>query len=105
MYKEHKIEKVYYKIGEVVVLINERLKLTGSKALTASALRFYESLTPKLRASKVSSDGQRRYTQSNMDNIERFMRAVVTGYFTMAGCVAILNGTIRVSMTRTNDDV
>ncbi len=105
MYKEHRIEKMYYTIGEAVDVVNMRLELRGKKQLAPSALRFYETLSPKLRASKVSQNGTRRYRQKDVDHICRFMRAASTGWFTLTGCAAIMAGIIIVTVRKEEEDI
>ena len=95
-YKEHVVEKVYYTIGEVVKGVNKSVGLTGKKSLTPSLLRFYESYSVKLRASKINKNRERRYTQGDYEIIERFVKIRSTGWFTLKGCVSILAGTLTV---------
>lgn len=97
-YKEHKVSRVYYSIGEVIKVVNTRLGLKGKRALKKSTLMSYESRYSKLRASKISSNGWRRYTQANVESIARFVYVLRTGYFTPKGVVAIMAGSIGVTI-------
>ena len=99
-YKEHRVVKVYYTIGEVIKVINVRLELRGKRVLTVSALRYYETFHSKVRASKISRNGERRYTQANVEAIARFVRIIMTRWFTLKGAVAIMSGSIEITIPK-----
>jgi len=73
--KERNTEgKLYYSIGEVAKMLN----------LTASQIRFWESEFPHLRP-KTNTKGDRRYRNSDIDQIKIIQRLVKDQGYTLQG--------------------
>ena len=68
------MDKLYYTIGEVA-------KMLG---VNASALRYYEERFSELRPSK-NSRGVRRYTQADIDLLQRIVDLTRDGNYTLEG--------------------
>jgi DNA-binding transcriptional MerR regulator len=66
--------KLYYSIGEVAKMLN----------LTASQIRFWESEFPHLRP-KTNTKGDRRYRNSDIDQIKIIQRLVKDQGYTLQG--------------------
>lgn len=95
-YREHKVKRIYFRIGEVCEKINKRLELSGKRAVVPSMLRFYEAFHITLRPSKYAKNGTRLYRKAEIDTITRFIRILKTKWFTLDGAVQVIKGRLEV---------
>ena len=74
-YKEKKVEKLYYSIGEVAEMFN----------VNPSLIRFWEKEFADFLHPRRTEGNQRRYNRSDIDLIERISYLVRNEGFTLEG--------------------
>lgn len=85
-YKEFKIEKIYYSIGEVAKLFNVKTSL----------IRYWETEFSILKPRK-NAKGDRMFRQKDMENFKLIFHLVKERGFTLEGAKkAIKNGNVQI---------
>lgn len=81
-YKEVKIEKLYYSIGEVAELLGEN----------ASLVRFWSDKFPQFIKPERNKKGNRRYTADDVKNLRTIHQLVKGRGMTLEGAAQRMSG-------------
>jgi len=73
-YKEKEIEKLFYSIGEIAIMLN----------ISSSMIRFWEKEFNQLKPKK-SSSGTRQYSKADIELIKKIHHLVKQKGFTLEG--------------------